>query len=111
MNKKTIAQFKQQLVDLKAELQVMQQEHEQASATVELDQTKVGRLSRMDAMQMQQMALEAVRRRQQQLLAVDVALRRIGSGEYGYCLICEEEIATARLKANPACTHCITCAD
>ncbi len=89
----------------------MELEHKQSGATVELDQTKVGRLSRMDAMQMQQMALEAVRRRQQQLLEIEAALHRIGSGEFGYCLDCEEEIALARLKANPACTHCINCAE
>ena len=111
MNLKTLSQFKQQLKDLKVELQVMELEHKQSGATVELDQTKVGRLSRMDAMQMQQMALEAVRRRQQQLLEIEAALHRVDSGAYGYCLVCEEEIAVARLNANPACTHCIKCAE
>ena len=111
MNKKTLSQFKQQLMDLKVELQADELEHKQSGATVELDQAKVGRLSRMDAMQMQQMALEAVRRRQHQLLEIGAALLRIDLGEYGYCLVCEEEIAIARLKANPACTHCIMCAE
>ena len=111
MNDKEMQKFKQQLISLSSELKEMQQAHKDMSATVELDQTRVGRVSRMDAMQIQQMELEAVRRRQQQLLEIDAAIGRVESGEYGYCFSCGEEIIAGRLKANPACTHCVTCAD
>ena len=111
MDAKAIEQFRKKLIFLKSELQLMEEEHKQSGQTVELDQARVGRLSRMDAMQAQQMALESVRRRQHQLLQVEAALQRIESGEYGYCFACGEEIAEQRLKANPASTRCITCAE
>ena len=83
----------------------------QASATVELDQASVGRLSRMDALQGQQMAHEAERRRQRQLLAVEGALRRLDSDEYGYCFVCGEDINPKRLQVDPTVTRCIQCAE
>lgn len=78
--------------------------------TVELDQSRMGRLSRMDALQAQQIALEAGRRRERQRLAVEGALKRIESGDYGYCFACGEEISLARLNFDPTITRCVDCA-
>jgi len=50
-------------------------------APVMLDHQSVGRLSRMDAMQQQSMELATEERRQQRLLALTAALRRIEAGE------------------------------
>jgi len=111
MNEVDIEQIRQKLLHLRSELRQMENAYHEASAPVELDQARVGRLSRMDAMQSQQMALETARRRQHQLLEIDSALRRIESGEYGYCFECDEEIDIRRLSINPANTHCIKCAD
>ena len=80
------------------------------SAKVELDQTRVGRLSRMDAMQVQQMELALKRRQTRELMALGRALKRIDEGEYGYCLECGEEINPNRLDIDPSATHCIQCA-
>lgn len=82
----------------------------EASGTVELDQTRVGRLSRMDALQGQAMSQAAGQRRQQMRLRIESALRCLDAGEYGDCLRCEEAIAPARLFADPAATLCIRCA-
>lgn len=79
-------------------------------APVTLDQDSVGRLSRIDAMQVQAMALAQARRRQTERSAIDAALRRLDEGEFGYCLKCGEDIAPARLEHNPAVTICIECA-
>jgi DnaK suppressor protein len=79
-------------------------------APVALDQESVGRLSRIDAMQVQAMALAQQRRRQAELGAVNSALRRIEEGEFGYCIKCGEDIAPERLEHNPAITTCIDCA-
>ncbi len=111
MNDDVIEQFRQKLITLRSELKEMEATHKQAGETVELDQTRVGRISRMDAMQVQQMALESERRRQQQMLAIEGALLRIASGEYGYCFACGEQIVAERLEANPACTRCVGCAE
>ena len=79
-------------------------------APVELDQTKVGRLSRMDAMQQQAMAQAATRRTEVELQRIRTALSRLRTGDYGYCLNCEEEIAEGRLRVDPATLICIDCA-
>jgi len=77
---------------------------------VELDQTSVGRLSRMDAMQVQAMALATERRRHEEVRRVEAAIKRIDEGEYGYCIACGEEIAAKRLEVDPTVATCIVCA-
>ena len=68
---------------------------------VELDQTSVGRLSRMDAMQVQAMAVATERRRAEEAARVEVAILRIDEDEYGYCVMSGEPIGYRRLKARP----------
>jgi DnaK suppressor protein len=77
---------------------------------VELDQTSVGRLSRMDAMQGQAMALATERRRLDEARRVEAAITRIDEDEYGTCISCGEEIAAKRLAADPTAATCIACA-
>jgi DnaK suppressor protein len=77
---------------------------------VELDQTSVGRLSRMDAMQVQAMALATERRRHEEARRVEAAIRRIDEGEYGYCISCGDEIPAKRLAVDPIIPTCIRCA-
>lgn len=102
--------FRNELLSLRQKLREAQETGDQAEATVELDQTRVGRLSRMDAMQAQAMSIETGRRRRQKLLQIDAALRRIDEGEYGYCQECGEDIREARLMVDPAALLCIDCA-
>ncbi len=78
--------------------------------TVHLDQTSVGRLSRMDAIQQQAMARATAARRSAEETRIRAALARIDDGEFGYCSGCGEEIAPARLALNPAAALCLTCA-
>ncbi len=82
----------------------------EARAPVELDPQSVGRLSRMDAIQVQAMAQETERRRQARMTGLRAALRRIEDDEYGVCLACGEEIAAKRLEFDPATATCIDCA-
>lgn len=102
--------FRKQLLSLRQSLQEAQETGDGAEKTVELDQTRVGRLSRMDALQAQAMSIETGRRRRQKLVQIEAALRRIDEGEYGYCQECGEDIAVARLKVDPAVYLCIDCA-
>ncbi len=94
--------FRRALISLRDEIEQLNNASREATGTVALDQSKVGRLSRMDALQAQQMAQEMARRRQIQLQKIDSALRRMDAREYGYCLICDEEIVVARLEFDPA---------
>ena len=102
--------FRTLLLELQQSLLEAQETGDAAEETVELDQTRVGRLSRMDAMQAQAMSIETGRRRRLQLLQIEAALRRIDEGEYGYCQDCGEDIPMPRLKIDPAALLCIECA-
>lgn len=81
-----------------------------ARRPVELDQTTVGRLSRMDALQGQAMALETERRREQELHRIDLALARLQSDAFGVCVRCGEDIPLKRLEFDPAAPTCVKCA-
>jgi DnaK suppressor protein len=82
----------------------------EARGPVMLQQDSVGRLSRMDAMQQQQMALAAEKRRQSGCVRIGGALHRLDQGEWGYCLTCGEEIAAKRLEHDPSVATCVGCA-
>ena len=111
MDEAAIEGFRLQLLRMKAELQDMDETAQEDTKPVELDQASVGRLSRMDAMQAQQMAQELARRRQQQIVKLDGALRRIESGEFGYCFVCGDEIDIRRLSVDPGNARCVNCAE
>jgi DnaK suppressor protein len=81
-----------------------------AAAIVELDQTRQGRLSRMDAMQQQAMAAATAQRRSAERARIEAALARIASGDFGLCLRCDDDIAPGRLEIDPEATLCIRCA-
>lgn len=84
-------------------------ESAEAARPVELDQTAIGRISRIDAIQQQKM-VEANRAAQQtQLHLARAALRRITDDDYGECQACGEEIGFARLRARPESLYCIEC--
>ncbi len=106
----TLARFKLQLEKQLTDLQALNEAGAEAARPVILDQSRVGRLSRMDAMQGQQMAAETVRRRKEEIQRVRAALSRIERDEYGYCLRCDEDIDEKRLESNPSAPLCIKCA-
>ncbi len=96
-----------------SQLQLSLREHldasRKSSAPVQLDQTSVGRLSRMDAMQDQQMAAANRRQTQLRLDRVGAALKLAACDEYGYCRKCEEPIGYPRLRAQPETPFCLSC--
>ena len=94
----------------KDQLRQLSETAKDSRAPVKLDQQSVGRLSRMDAMQQQSMELATEERRQHRLAALAAALRRGKSGDYGFCLKCDDKIAAGRLAGDPAVTICIDCA-
>ena len=78
--------------------------------TVVLDQSSVGRLSRMDAMQQQAMANATRQNRATEMQAIKNALLRLEEGEYGYCDDCGEDIPAKRLELSPTAIKCVGCA-
>ncbi len=101
---------KTRLEALKADLLALSENASEDRKPVVLDQQSVGRLSRLDSMQVQAMAKAADARRAQEIRRIDAALVRVASGEYGYCVACGEAIAPGRLDADPAAPRCADCA-
>lgn len=83
---------------------------EQADAPIAPD-SSLGRLTRVDALQAQQMAQALVQRSREELARVNRALARIESGDYGVCAGCAEEISAARLNAVPDAILCMDCTE
>lgn len=98
------------LLALREELRQLSAMTAGARETVMLDQNTVGRLSRMDSIQQRAMAQATERQRASELAKIDAALKRLEEGEYGYCVVCGEEIGDKRLRIDPAASHCINCA-
>jgi DnaK suppressor protein len=81
-----------------------------AAGTVELDQSSMGRVSRMNAMQQQAMAKSLRARLELQKRKLVAALGRIESGSYGLCCQCQADMEAERLEADPAAVFCAACA-
>lgn len=100
--------YKKLLLSRKEELNETLSFTKESSRPVDLNDP-IGRLSRMDAIQQQQMALNARNQIEINLQLIEAALVRLEKGEYGYCLQCEDEIDAKRLLAKPEAALCTRC--
>ncbi len=103
--------FKKRLTEMREEIEKLSEVTEEARQPVELDQTMVGRLSRMDALQSQAMQLETERRRTVEIQRINAALQRITDSEFGYCVSCGIDIEPKRLDNDPTTPTCFDCAE
>ena len=106
----------EQLVQLRQKLEAMAEDvraqldsASDATQPVQLDQQSVGRVSRIDAIQQQQMAIANRDQNLRLAEALENALARIADGSYGSCGGCGDPIAFARLMARPQASLCIEC--
>jgi DnaK suppressor protein len=110
MDSDTLERFKKQLEEMEAELSTAVEGKADSTAPVQVD-SSIGRLSRMDAIQSQQMALGLKARQQQALVRVRNALKAVANGTYGQCRRCKGPIAIERLEAQPDAVVCVACAE
>lgn len=103
--------YREMLLKYQRMLEDLTDTRREASDTVELDQARTGRVSRVDALQGQEMAKAGQARAQLELKKIATALERVADGSFGECLECGEEIAEGRLSADPTATLCIKCAE
>jgi len=109
LSKPQINAFKKRLLAMRSELESLSTISADSRKPVQLDQTSVGRVSRMDALQGQAMQLETERRRNVERQRIDAALERIETGDFGFCTVCDEDIALKRLENDPSAPNCIDC--
>jgi len=105
-----------ELAELRLALEALARELPEALASssaaarpVELDQSSVGRVSRIDAIQQQKMVEAGRHALQARLQLVRSALSRFEDGDFGACAICGESIGYARLSARPETPLCLEC--
>ena len=111
MDERTEQELEELRVDLeklKTDLKELLALSKAGAKPVELDEP-IGRLSRMDAMQHQQMAVANRQSHQLRYKQVCAALNRFESADYGYCRRCDEAISFGRLKARPESPFCLNC--
>ena len=108
---KQIATLEKKLKELEISSQEQFVMSSNSSKTVDLDQTMIGRLSRTDSLQQQNMAIFSKRRATMQLKKVKAAIHSIAIGEYGVCQTCGLDIGYARLETQPETTLCFICQD
>lgn len=94
---------------LETELREQLARSAEAVRPVALDQSSVGRLSRMDAMQQQAMVRATREKSRLRLAKCQQAIARADTGEYGFCVSCEEPIGYPRLAATPESPFCLDC--
>jgi DnaK suppressor protein len=106
-----------QLEELRAELERQLKKLQRSMRTttramkpVQLDQSSVGRLSRIDSLQTQGLTAGLQAREQAKLGQILAALRRLDDGTFGTCVICGEPVAFDRLMVFPEAPNCATCA-
>ncbi len=109
-NNPDFQKFTNLLLTRKGDLLAVAEVGDIAAKTVELDQSRVGRLSRMDALQSQAMSQANNRRREVELTKISAALQRIADDEYGDCTECGENIPIQRLEVDPSAILCVHCA-
>jgi len=109
MTPEQLQQHGERLKALKAKIEADLADNDGMTSTVKLDGV-MGRISRMDAMQTQQMAMALQRRQKEQLLRVKSALERIEANTYGKCLRCRRPIGESRLEMIPEVVLCVHCA-
>lgn len=105
-----------QLVELRAELERARtrlarsrRTTRDAARPVALDQTAVGRVSRIDAIQNQSMTRGLQERDHARAAHIEDALRRLDAGTYGRCAGCGQPIPYERLLVFPEAPACAGC--
>jgi len=104
----------QQISQIRSELERRLRRMERSAASTsggsrEIDQSTVGRLSRIEALQNQGLADNLRDRERTQRDEVLQALDRISDGSFGYCVGCQAPIQFERLLVFPETRTCSEC--
>ena len=105
-----IDKYKLSLKEELKEIKILSEKTELNRAPVILDQQSVGRLSRMDAIQQQNMNIASETNRKKRIIRIEATLKRIDENDFGFCTSCGLEISVKRLEIDPTVLKCIECA-
>ncbi len=103
-----IAELTQILEEVRREIEAQLDASREDVKPVDLDEP-IGRLTRMDAMQQQNMTKAGRRSLEARLKQIAGALAGVQTGDYGFCVRCDEPIGYPRLRARPESRLCVHC--
>jgi DnaK suppressor protein len=103
-------ELRRSLLALREELQQLLSITRESTKPVNLDEP-IGRLTRMAAIQQQNMSAANRRAFDLRIRQVQQALALMDRDEYGLCRRCEDPIGFPRLKARPESPYCLNCQD
>ncbi len=109
MKKEKLNYFRSRLKQMEEELVKSLDQSNYTTDPISPD-SSLGRLTRLEAMQSQQMSFEARRRQNKRLKSIRKALELIESGKYGVCIKCDKKIPEGRLESMPEARICVDCA-
>ncbi|MCA9402709.1 MAG: TraR/DksA C4-type zinc finger protein [Candidatus Omnitrophica bacterium] len=105
-----IAEIKAAIEERIREIEASLPSLEDTAKPVEPD-VSLGRLTRMDAMQIQQMQEANLQVARANIERLKHSLQIINTEQFGRCRYCKNMIGLERLKALPESTMCINCAE
>ena len=111
MNLSDKAHIKSVITEKIAELRLVVESDANGQEQIELDQTRVGRLARMDAVQHHAIAQAQGERALKQLGLLELLLSKVDDEDFGECHYCGEDIPVGRLLIRPESLRCVQCAD
>lgn len=103
-----LEQFRERLLTAKSSIEEALRQSA-GERPVERSGSTIGRLSRMDAMQVQAMAQMGRRQLEIRLKRIEAALAAMDAGKYGICRECKEPVSLNRLEALPEAPFCVPC--
>jgi RNA polymerase-binding transcription factor len=104
-----LASKKRALIELADELRRQVDRPDDAASSVTIDNA-IGRLTRMEAVQAQQIGEAGRRRIRARLQNVEQAIVAVDEGTYGMCVQCGDAIPSGRLEFRPESRKCVACA-
>lgn len=104
-----LKRFHDELVAAKEAAEAVLRQKAKSDSPIERSGSAIGRLSRMDAIQVQAMQEMGHRQLEVRLKQIEQALAAIEQGKYGICRGCKEPIGTKRLEAVPEAPFCVDC--
>ncbi len=108
LTEQQLQDFKERLLQAKANAQALLRQTAGDTRPVDLD-LPIGRLTRIDAIQMQGMAQMNRYQLEIRLKQVDASLAAMDRGTYGICRHCQEPVQLERLEALPETPFCVEC--
>lgn len=108
LNERQLEDFKERLLEAQRSIRALLDQTVADTRPVDLN-LPIGRLTRIDAIQMQGMAQMNRHQLEIRLRQVDAALTTFDSGTYGMCRHCKDPVHLERLDALPESPFCVDC--